>query len=272
MKIQFVDTQNVITKCNIPSIDFVINPYIGCQHACIYCYAEFMKRFTNHGGENWGDFLDVKQVQLDKIKPEKYDNKTILISSVTDPYMPLEKKYKNTRKILEKLVGTKAHIVILSKSRFIVRDIDLFTQFENIHVGISINTLDSNVAKEIEPLASKPYDRIKALQEISKNNITTYVFISPIFPKITDYQAIIAETRDFMDYYRFENLNFRSHNIPRIFKYIEKKHPKLLEYYKNIKADSSLWDLIQDEIEKFCTQQEIEFKIDFHHGGFSKKK
>jgi len=181
-------------------------------------------------------------------------------------------KYKNTRKILENLVGTTGQILILTKSRLVVRDIDLFTQFENIHVGISINTLDANFAKAIEPLASKPSDRIKALQEIKQNNITTYVFISPIFPKITDYQAIIEQSRDFTNYYRFENLNFRSHNIPRILKLIEQKHPKFLGYYKKIKDDSSIWDIIQDEIERYCTQQEIEFKIDFHHGGFSKKK
>lgn len=271
MKIKLVDTRNLITKSSIPTIDFVINPYIGCQHGCIYCYAEFMKRFTNHGGENWGEFLDVKQVQLDKIKPEKYDTKTILISSVTDPYIPLEMKYKNTRKILAKLVGTTAQILILTKSRLVVRDIDLFIQFENIHVGISINTLDANFAKEIEPLASKPFDRIKALQEIKQNNITTYVFISPIFPKITDYQAIIEQSRDFTNYYRFENLNFRSHNIPRIFKLIKQKYPKFLGYYKKIKDDFSIWDIIQDEIERYCNQQVLEFKIDFHHGGFSKR-
>lgn len=272
MKIKFVDAKNVITKSNIPGIDFVINPYTGCQHGCIYCYAEFMKRFTNHGGENWGEFLDVKQIKLDKIKPEKYDNKKILISSVTDPYLPLEMKYRNTRRILEKLIGTKAQILILTKSRSVVRDIDLFKQFENIHVGISINTLDVNFAKEIEPLASKPYNRIKALQEIKNNDITTYVFISPIFPKITDYQAIIAETREFTDYYLFENLNFRSHNIPRIFELIEEKYPSLLSYYKKIKDDPTLWDEFQDEIERYCSQQKIKFKIEFHHGGFSKKK
>ena len=163
-------------------------------------------------------------------------------------------------------------IQILTKSRSVVRDIDLFKQFENIHVGISINTLDINFAKEIEPFASKPFNRIKALQEIKNNDITTYVFISPIFPKITDYQAIIAETREFTDYYQFENLNFRSHNIPRIFELIERKYPNLLDYYKKIKGDPTLWDELQEEIERYCSHQKIEFKIEFHHGGFSKKK
>ncbi|MFX1269402.1 MAG: hypothetical protein ACFFAK_15690 [Promethearchaeota archaeon] len=99
MKIQYKEAKNVITKSNIPSIDFVINPYIGCQHGCIYCYAEFMKRFTNHKGDRWGQFLDVKTYDYDKIKPQRYNEKRILLSSVTDPYIPLELKYQNTKKI-----------------------------------------------------------------------------------------------------------------------------------------------------------------------------
>ena len=103
MKINFREAKSIITKSNIPSIDYVINPYTGCQHGCIYCYAEFMIRFTDHKGDKWGQFLDIKTFDLTKIKPERYDGKKVLLSSVTDPYLPLEKKYQNTRKILEKL-------------------------------------------------------------------------------------------------------------------------------------------------------------------------
>ena len=78
-----------------------------------------MKRFTKHTGDEWGKFIDIKRFDLEKIKPEKYTNKTILFSSVTDPYCPIEVKYNNTRSILEKLVGTKAKIDILTKSRLV---------------------------------------------------------------------------------------------------------------------------------------------------------
>ncbi len=272
MKVNFVETKNVITKSNIPDVDYVINPYIGCQHGCIYCYAEFMKRFTDHSGEKWGEFLDIKQINLDTIKTERYDDKTILISSVTDPYTPLEMKYENTRKILEKLVGTTAQISILTKSRFVVRDIDLFKKFDNIHVGISINTLDSDFAKEIEPLASKPLERIRAIEEIKKNDLTTYIFISPIFPKITDYKDIISETKKFTDYYLFENLNFRTHNISRILKSIGKSFPENLEFYEELRKNPTYWDKLELEIQEYCEIQDLDCKIEFHHGGVSKKE
>ena len=128
MKIEYREAKSIITKSAIPDLDYVINPYVGCQHKCIYCYACFMMRFTNHKGDTWGDFLDIKDYDFTKIKPNKYDGKNILLSSVTDPYTPSEKKYKSTRKILKQLIGTKAKISVLTKSRLVTRDIDLFKQ------------------------------------------------------------------------------------------------------------------------------------------------
>ena len=271
MKIQYKEAKNIITKSNIPSIDFVINPYIGCQHGCIYCYAEFMIRFTDHKGDKWGQFLDVKTYDYDKIKPQRYNGKRILLSSVTDPYIPLELKYQNTRKILEKLIGTEAEISILTKSKFVVRDIDLFKKFKNIEVGISINTLDKEFAKIIEPGASRPLERLSALKKIHENNIKTYTFISPFFPELTNFQAIIEEAFDYSDGFMFENLNFRPHNIPRIMNIIKARFSKLLPIYQDFRVNHSRWDIIEEKIKDYCLKKKIsDFKIEFHHGGFSK--
>jgi DNA repair photolyase len=270
MIVNKVTAKSIITKSNIPSVDYVINPYIGSQHACIYCYAEFMKRFTGHTGEKWGEFLDVKNYDFDKISPQKYNGKTLLFSSVTDPYTPLEIKYKNTRRILEKLVGTKAKVEILTKSKLVERDIDLFKQFEDIHVGVSLSTLDDDFAKMIEPKASKPNERLQALEKVANEDISTWIFISPIFPKVSDWQKIIEAASAFNHEFHFENLNFRGHNISRIMKGIAEMYPDLLEYYKRIKRDYSMWNEIEEDIKHFCTAQKINYQIEFHHGGFSK--
>lgn len=229
-----------------------------------------MIRFTGHKGDKWGNFLDIKTFDFNKIKPEKYNGKRILLSSVTDPYLPLELKYENTRKILENLVGTKAHISVLTKSKFVSRDIDLFKKFKDIEVGISINTLDSDFAKLIEKGASRPNERLKALKEVHDNGIKTYTFISPFFPQITDFKAIIKETISYTDLYMFENLNFRPHNVPKILKVIEEHYTKLLPVYKEFRNDHSLWDLIESQIESYCKNLKVPYKIEFHHGGFSK--
>jgi len=270
MKIDFREAKSIITKSNIPSIDYVINPYTGCQHGCIYCYAEFMIRFTGHKGDKWGKFLDIKTFDVNKIKPQKYDGKRILLSSVTDPYIPLELKYQNTRKILEHLVGTKAIISILTKSKFVVRDIDLFKKFENIEVGISISTLDENFAKIIEHGASRPLERLESIKKIHDAGLKTYTFISPFFPKITDFKTIIEKTIDYTDYYMFENLNLRPHNIPRIMKIVEKYYPKFLSTYRELRNDISIWDFIEENIRTYCEQKKLNYSIEFHHGGFSK--
>jgi len=270
MKINFREAKSIITKSNIPSIDYVINPYTGCQHGCIYCYAEFMIRFTGHKGDKWGQFLDVKTFDLTKIKPEKYDGKKILLSSVTDPYLPLEKKYQNTRKILEKLVGTAAKVSVLTKSILVTRDIDLFRKFENIKVGISISTLNENFARIIERAASKPLDRLKAIKELSESGISTYVFISPFFPEITDFKSIIEESIEYVNDFSFENLNFRPHNIPRIMRIIKEHYPNLQQKYKDIQKDRGYWDVVEGIIRDYCEEKKLNYDIEFHHGGFSK--
>ncbi len=270
MKINFRETKNIITKSNIPSIDYVINPYVGCQHGCIYCYAEFMIRFTGHKGDKWGEFLDIKEFDADKIKPVKYQGKRILLSSVTDPYLPLEKKYQNTRYILERLVGTDAVISILTKSKLVVRDIDLFKKIKNIEVGISISTLDATFTRKIERGASKPLDRLEALRAVSEAGIQTYTFISPFFPEITDYKAIIEKSIDFTHNYMFENLNFRPHNIPRILSVIKENYPNLLPKYQEIRKNRTYWDMVETEIRDYCEKRSLNYSIEFHHGGFSK--
>ncbi len=272
VKVDFAKARNIITKSNIPGIDYAINPYIGCQHACIYCYAEFMKRFTNHSGETWGEFVDVKQFEPKDIEPEKYDDKTILISSVTDPYTPLEVIYKNTQKVLEHLVGTKANIQILTKSSLVTRDIDLFKEFASIEVGISLNTLDEEFAKIIEPRASKPQARLEALKKVAGSGIPTYVFVSPIFPWVSNWREVVESARSITGDFRFENLNFRGHNIPRIMGVIGRLKPELLDLYEHIRTNSSLWDDIEQEIVEYCDQIEVKCKIEFHQGGFTKSK
>jgi len=99
MIIKEIKVKNYLTKSNLPGIDFTINPYIGCSHKCRYCYASFMKKITNHS-ENWGNFIDIKLTE-EEVDLKKIQNKTIFLSSVTDPYLSFEKEYLITRSILE---------------------------------------------------------------------------------------------------------------------------------------------------------------------------
>ena len=126
------DVKSVMTKSNLPVGGYSVNPYVGCTHACKYCYASFMKRFTGHT-EPWGTFLDVKRWPEIK-NPKKYAGQRIVIGSVTDGYNPQEERFGNTRKLLEQLRGSDAEILICTKSDLVVRDLDILKEMGKITV------------------------------------------------------------------------------------------------------------------------------------------
>ena len=133
MIVKEIHVKSIITKSNLPVCDYSVNPYIGCEHKCKYCYACFMKRFTKHT-EQWGDFIDVKYWMPIK-NPHKYNNKELFIGSVTDPYQPAEEKYKRTRTLIQELQGSGSLISIATKSDLILRDLDLIKTFPNARVS-----------------------------------------------------------------------------------------------------------------------------------------
>ena len=260
--------RSIITKSNLPEADYVINPYTGCSHACRYCYARFMKRFTGHS-EPWGSFVDIKMNAADLI-PEssgKYRGKSVFLSSVTDPYLPQEKKYGLTRRILEKLIHLEPRLGIQTKSDLIVRDIDILKKFEFCEAGLTITTLDDSVRREIEPGTSPVPNRIAALKAMHDAGLTTYAFIGPILPGLTDWKRIVEETRAFTDFYLFENLNMSGSIRESVVNWISAKHPTLVPEYERIYGKKNdYWDQVEDDIRTFCHRENIDGRIFFHHG------
>lgn len=267
IKINEIKASSIITKSNLPDADFVINPYTGCMHSCVYCYARFMKRFSNHK-EEWGKFVDVKINAPDLVptNTNKYKVKTIFLASVTDAYMPLEKKYKITRKILERLISLQPNLAIQTKSDLVTRDIDLLKQFKNCEVGLTITTTDDNLRREIEPYTSTVENRILALEKLRDAKINNYVFIGPILPNLTDWKQIILKTKNYVNMYMFENLNVTGTIWGSVKLWLTKNHPDLLgEYEKIFFTKNNYWDMVEEEIKKFCKVQGVGYKIYFHH-------
>ncbi len=263
MKIDEKKVKSVITKSKLPDADYVINPYVGCQHGCIYCYADFMKRFTGHSGEKWGSFVDVKINAAETVK--KFEGSNILIGSVTDPYQPLEKKYKITRKCLEKLLPFNPKIDILTKSDIILSDLDILKKFKNLRVGISIGILDDKFSKKLEPFAPSPKKRLEVLKKLKQEGINTYLFISPIFPRISDFKKLVDISKEYVDKILFENLNIRANNKKRIFEFLKQNKPGLVPFYEKIQKDNSYWDNFKSEILRYCERQDVDCEIYFNH-------
>jgi len=266
MIIKEIIASSIITKSNIPSIDYVINPYVGCTHACAYCYARFMKKFTNHT-EPWGQFVDVKinAPDLIPLNSKKYRGKKILIASVTDAYMPLEKKYGLTRRILERLTSLQPNLSILTKSNLVVRDIDIIKKFEHCEVGFTITSTQENIRQGVEPEACTYEQRIQALEHIHSAGLETYVFIAPILPYLTDWQSIITQTKPFTTYYMFDKLNFHGPIWPSIRAWLATYHPHLIEQYSRILSHPlhPYWIELNQQMEFFCKENSLENMIFF---------
>lgn len=270
MKIKEINTKCIITKSKLPDADYVINPYVGCQHACIYCYADFMKRFTGHSSDSWGEFVDVKINSANTIRLTSFNEKTILIGSVTDPYQQTELKYGITKGILKNLIVSQPNIEILTKSSSILRDIDLLSQFKNLRVGISLNTLDAKLSNMMEPYASSPRSRINVIKRLSEAGIVTYLFISPIFPYVTNFKDLLEESIPYTRNFSFENLNIRSNNRTKILEFIKQVLPEYFGFYTNLPSQSSYWLSLKSEIELYCKNKDLNYRIYFDHSNDKK--
>lgn len=261
---KIIETKDILTKSNLPASDYVINLYVGCPHGCKYCYARFMKRFTGHS-ENWGDFIDIKICQK-PINLKKIEHKSVFLSSVTDCYNPYEEKYRLTRQILEQLQEADCELAISTKSELILRDIDLLKNIKNLTVAVSMNTLDEEFRKDMDN-ASSIERRIATLEALHKEGIKTVLFMSPIFPYITDFKAIIERTSEFVSQYWFENLNLRGEFKAKIMEYIAEKYPQYISLYKQIYTSKNMdyWTTLAKEIDEYCKTGNISFINYFYH-------
>ena len=270
MKEKIIEVNEYLTLSKLPACDYVINPYVGCPHGCKYCYASFMKRFTGHD-EAWGTFIDIKKSRK-KINIEKLKGKTVFLSSVTDCYNEYEKKYEITRGILEQLRHAECNINISTKSNLILRDIDILKDIKNLTVAMSINTLNEEFKKDMDK-ASSIKDRLSTLKRLHEEGIYTILFMSPIFPYITEWDRLIEETKDYIDEYWFENLNLRGSYKTNILEYIKNKYPEYYNGYLNIytKVDKTYWEDLSKNIEKYCEDKKVKYTNYFYHEKIAKK-
>ena len=194
MIIKYIKCKTGLSYSKLPGLDYSLNPYVGCQHKCAYCYAPNVLKIDR---EEWCSNIGVKYnipiILSNELKKKK--NGTIGISTVTDPYQPIDKKYKLTRYCLEQLLIHDMPICVQTKSSLIVRDIDLISKFSDAEVMVSIGTINDSERKMLEPGSSSINDRLDALKEYSDIGVKTSIFFGPIYPTIkTEDIADIIDT------------------------------------------------------------------------------
>ncbi len=186
-EVLYKNASSILTEAKgfMGAYDFTLNPYSGCSFGCTYCYAAFFSRLEEQR-QNWGNWLHVKQNALQlliKYRKKPLIEKTIYMSSVTDPYQPIERDLKLTRSLLkELLLFHRTRLVIQTRSPIITRDIDLLKQFNVIQVNMTITTDSEKVRKVFEPLCPSNANRLRAIKEVNEAGINTCITMTPLLP------------------------------------------------------------------------------------------
>lgn len=178
-----VRVKSILTKSGIPGADYCINPYVGCAHRCVYCYADFMRKYSGHT-EPWGTFTDAKENAPEVLRKQltKIHHGNVILSSVTDPYQNAELRFRLTRQCLEILAETELSVEILTKSPLILRDLDILKKIPGLEAGLTVTTDDDEIRKIFEPGAPPVGARADALKKLHEAGIRTYAFIGPVLP------------------------------------------------------------------------------------------
>ncbi|NPV93171.1 MAG: radical SAM protein [Firmicutes bacterium] len=196
MLVNAIECRSAMQKTGIPGFDYCLNPYRGCSHSCVYCYADFTRRFSGHTGP-WGTYVDAKANVAAALAKQLHGRKPprgrLIIGTVTDPYQPLEKDLRLTRSCLELLVEQPGiEINLLTKSDLVTRDIDLLSRGRGCSIGFTITSMNDAAIRVLEPGAAPPGARLKAARELKKAGLDAWVFIAPLLPGIGDSDYALA--------------------------------------------------------------------------------
>ncbi len=192
-------SQSVIAQNQSPDIPFEqsINPYRGCEHGCIYCYARPSHAFLglspglDFETKLWAKH-DAAELLVKELARPAYRCSSIALGANTDPYQPIERRLRITRKVVEVLARHDHPLTIVTKSAAVTRDIDILAPMAEkglASVALSITTLDPTLARKMEPRASAPHRRLDAIRELAAANIPTVVMVAPIIPGLTDHET-----------------------------------------------------------------------------------
>ncbi len=260
--IKEITIKTALSPSKLPGLDYALNPYRGCEHACVYCYAPSVIHWDKG---KWGELVEVK-VNLPRILSKELRMKkkgVVGLGTVTDPYQPAEKKYEITRRCLELLLMHDFPVCIQTKSSLVLRDMDLLKRFSKIEVGVTLTALDESVREKLEPGASSVDERLRALEELSKNGIKTWVFFGPVMPYITDVDALVdAIAKVKPKYVLVDKLRLKEGVWERVREFIGGFKPELLADYERIfLKGEDYYSEVFERVLRRCEEKELRCEV-----------
>ncbi|MFA5771555.1 MAG: radical SAM protein [Thermoplasmata archaeon] len=261
MQITEIKCKTALSKSNLSHLTYALNPYRGCEHGCIYCYAPAVLRETRI----WGSFVDVKINIAEVLSKEtkKLKKGTVGIGTVTDAYQPLEKKYELTRKCLTELLKYDFPICIQTKSSLVLRDLDIIKQFSKKDIGITVTTADDEIRMKYEPHTSSVEEKFSVLKKFADEGIDTWMFLGPVMPYITDRNNDLQELIKLASECNvkkiiIDRLRLKPGLWKNINEFLEKHYPELIQNYKEALGDDSVYfRRVFSKIDKLCSDYKI---------------
>ncbi|HRJ49882.1 MAG TPA: PA0069 family radical SAM protein, partial [Phycisphaerales bacterium] len=192
------DSRTIINKVDSEDIPFAwtVNPYRGCEHGCVYCYARPGHEYFGLSlGVDFETKIFAKPKAAERLRQEldhpRWRGEPVVMSGVTDPYQPVERDLKITRSCLRVMADRRQPVAIVTKSGLVTRDIDLLRElarFDAVRVAVSLTTLDNDLASKMEPRAGSPRERLETIRRLSESGIPVGVMTAPIIPGLNDHE------------------------------------------------------------------------------------
>lgn len=263
-----ITCKTALSPSMLPGLNYSLNPYLGCEHGCFYCYSPATLR-DEWMGLNWGKFVRAKENIVEVLKRElqKKPKGTVGVSTVTDPYQPLEAKLELTRKCIELLSRGGFLVSIQTKSSLVLRDVDVIVP-EKFDVEVTITTMDAELARRLEPGASPPDARAQVLEEFSSRGVETWIFLGPIIPEVNDGEEdlrrvieVAARTKSRLMY---DKLNLKRWVLERMAPTLKQISPKLSQLLPAlVSAKSERWQKTRVLVESICRELGVHFEPAF---------
>lgn len=263
MKVYKYSSRQILQPCSLEMFDYQIDPYIGCEHHCHYCYTlnnaetDSTKEILMHQ-----DIVGQLNQELSKFEPQ-----AIYLGMNTDPYQPSERTHQQTRQVLELLAQQGFSVCILTKSDLIVRDIDLLTSMPRSSAGISIAFQDEHIRRLFELKAPPNKNRVEALKKLKDAGIETYTLINPVMPFISVVESLIEMIATYADTIWLYGLSMESEedrNWQNVRDILDRHFPELTEKYKQIafSADHPYWTDLHQKLKKIQKQKQLNLRIE----------
>ena len=254
--------QTALSASRLPSLDYSLNPYLGCEHGCIYCYSRYVFRDSNLA-RRWGYFVKAKRNIVERLSAElrRMPVGVVGVSTVTDPYQPFESKLELTRKCLNLLSTHRFPVSIQTKSTLVLRDLDLI-RLRGFDVGLTITTMDGGLARELEPRAPSPDARVQVAEELAAAGVETWVFLGPIIPFINDgednLRRVVEVAKVTGSKLIYDKLNLRRWVLDSVTPFLEREIPGLVGKFPSLlKPSSSYWYRVSRMVESLCREKNI---------------